>query len=168
MNYWKNYITKGVTTILILFITFMFALLLSLLPLPYHLKWLMPNWLVLVLIYWTVFMPKLIGILFTFILGIIIDLLLGNLIGTTSLCLLPVAFLADLLCYKFRSFNIWQQFLMIAVLVGISQLIRLWIQLYIHHPPIHLIYWANIPISTITWPLLCACLHIFNKVIKFC
>lgn len=168
MNYWKHYITKGLTTILILFITFMCALLLSLLPLPYHLKWLMPNWLVLVLIYWTVFIPKLIGILFTFILGIIIDLLLGNLIGTTSLCLLPVAFFADLLCYKFRSFNIWQQFLMIAVLVGISQLIRLWIQLYIHHPPINLIYWANIPISTITWPLLCAFLHIFNKVIKFC
>ena len=168
MNYWKHYITKGLTTILILFSTFMCALLLSLLPLPYHLKWLMPNWLVLVLIYWTVFIPKLIGILFTFILGIIIDLLLGNLIGTTSLCLLPVAFFADLLCYKFRSFNIWQQFLMIAVLVGISQLIRLWIQLYIHHPPINLIYWANIPISTITWPLLCAFLHIFNKVIKFC
>lgn len=168
MNYWKNYIIKNITIIFIVSITFMLGLLLSILPLPGCLKWMMPNWLVLILIYWMVFMPKLIGIIFTFLLGCVIDLLLGNVIGTMSLCLLPIAFLADLLCYKFRTFSIWQQFLMIAVLVGVGQLIRLWVQLYIHHPPSNIMYWINVPISTITWPLLCACLHMFNKVIKFC
>lgn len=168
MNYWKNYIIKNIMIIFIVSITFMIGLLLTILPLPSSLKWMMPNWLVLILIYWMVFMPKLIGIIFTFLLGCAIDLLLGNTIGTTSLCLLPIAFFADLLCYKFRTFSIWQQFLMITVLVGVAQLIKLWIQLYIHHPPSNIIYWITVPISTITWPLLCAFLHIFNKVIKFC
>ena len=168
MSYWKNYFTKGFSTIVILLFTFLVALLLSILPLPYQLKWLMPNWLALVLIYWIIFIPKLVGVFFTFILGIFIDLLLGNLLGTTSLYLIPVAFFADLLCYRFRSFNIWQQFLMITVLIGISQLIRFWIQIYIHHPPNSIMYWISVPISTLTWPLVCAWVHLFHKVIKFC
>ncbi len=168
MSYWKNYLTKGFSTIVILWITFIIALLLNILPLPYQLKWLMPNWLALVLIYWIVFIPKLVGVVFTFILGIFIDLLLGNLLGITSLSLIPVAFFSDLLCFRFKSFNMWQQFLMVAVLVGISQLIKLWIQLYLHHPPANMLYWAVVPMSTIAWPLVCAFLHLFQKVIKFC
>lgn len=168
MNYWKNYFTKSITAIFIVSITFIIALLLSILPMPSYLKWMMPNWLALVLIYWMVFMPKLIGIAYIFLLTCAIDILLGNFIGTMGLCLLPIAFFADLLCYKFRTFSIGQQFLMISVLVGVGQLIRLWVQLYIHHPPSNIMYWVNVPISTITWPLLCMFLHMFNKVIKFC
>lgn len=167
MNYWKQHFIKSLGVVCVLLITFIFGLLLNLLPLPYKLKWLMPNWLVLVLIYWIIFIPKLISIEFVFVLGIFIDLLLGNLLGITSLCLVSVAFVANLFCYRFRTFNTWQQFLMIALLVGIGQLIRLWVQLYINYPPSGMGYWITIVSSTMVWPLVCAWLHLFNKVIKF-
>ena len=168
MNYWKHYFIKGCIGILILLFTFIIALLLNMLPLPYQFKWLMPNWLVLVLIYWIIFVPELIGVMFTFVLGMVVDLLVGNLLGLTSLCLVPVAFFADRLGRRFRTFNMWQQFLVVIVLVSINHLIRLWFQLYINYPTSNINYWLTIPISIIAWPLVCGCLHLFRKVIKFC
>lgn len=165
MSYWKPSLSKGFSTIVALIMTFMLAILLSLVQLPHQFKLVMPNWVALVLIYWIVFVPKLLGVKFAFILGVLIDLTLGNIVGTTSLCLVPIAFFAELFCYKFKTFSILHQFLMISVLIGISQLIRLWIQLYMHHPPSTATYWLSIPLSVLFWPLVWAGLHLFNKVI---
>lgn len=168
MNYLNNRLVKGYGVICILLFTFVIAILLNILPVPYQFKWLMPNWLVLVLIYWIIFVPGLIGLMFTFFLGIIIDLLLGNLLGLTSLCLMPVAFFADSMCPRFRTFNTSQQFLVIVALVSMNHLIRLWLQLYIDCPTHNINYWLVIPVSIIAWPLVCGILHLFRKVIRFC
>lgn len=168
MNYFKHCFIKGYGVVCILLFTFIIAALLNMLPLPYQFKWLMPNWLVLVLIYWIIFVPELIGLMFTFFLGMIIDLLLGNLLGLTSLCLMPVAFFADRMCHRFRTFDVSQQFLVVIVLVSMNHLIRLWLQLYINCPTNNINYWLVIPISIIAWPLVCGSLHLFRKVIKFC
>lgn len=168
MSYWKHYFIKGFSLLGILSCTFLGAILLSMIPLPYQLKWLMPNWPILVLIYWIIFVPELIGLFFTFTLGIIIDLLMGNLLGLTSICFMPVAFFADRICYRFRAFNISQQFLVIIVLVSVNHLIRLWLQLYINCPTNNINYWLTIPSSIVAWPFVCGTLHLFRKLIKFC
>ncbi len=168
MSYWKHYFIKGFGFLSILLLTFIVAILLSILPVPEKFKWLMPNWPLLVLIYWIIFAPELIGLIFTFILGMVIDLLLGNLLGLTSLCLIPIAFFADRMCHRFRSFSVSQQFLVIIVLVSMNHLIRLWLQLYINCTTNNINYWLTIPASIIAWPLVCGLLHLFRKVIRFC
>lgn len=168
MNYWKNYIFKAYGSKLILLFTFIIAILLYILPLPYKFKWLMPNWLVLVLIYWIIFVPDIIGLSFTFMLGMLIDLLLGNLVGITSLSLMPVTFFADRMSYRFRNLTLVQQFLVVLVLISLNHLIRLWLQLYIKHPANNIAYWLTIPSSIIVWPIVCGGLNLFRKVIKFC
>lgn len=168
MKYWQNYIFRACCSKLILLITFMFALLLYILPLTYQFKWLMPNWIVLVLIYWIIFTPEAIDLGFTFILGIFIDLLLGNFIGITSLSLMPVKFVADRMCSRFINLTLLQQFVLVLVLISLNHLIRLWLQLYIKHPTNNLTYWLTIPSSIIGWPIVCGCLNLFRKVIKFC
>ncbi len=168
MSYWKHYFIKGLGFLSILLLTFVVAILLSILPITEKFKWLMPNWIVLVLIYWIIFAPELIGLIFTFILGMVIDLLLGNLLGLTSLCLMPIAFFADRMCHRFRSFSVSQQFLVIIVLVSMNHLIRLWLQLYINGTTNNISYWLTIPASMIAWPLVCGLLHLFRKVIRFC
>lgn len=168
MHYWKNYILKSCITKCIIFSTFIVALLFSLLPMPDQFKWLMPNWLVLVLIYWLVFTCDIIGFSFTFALGIIIDLLLGNYLGITSLTLMPIALLTDRICIRFMNLTLLQQFLIILILISFNHLIKLWLQLYIKHPTNSFSYWLVIPASIIAWPMVCACLNLFRKVIKIC
>lgn len=168
MNYAKNSFIRGYGAVFALLFSFIIAVLLNMLPLPYQFKWLMPNWPVLVLIYWIIFVPDLIGLLFTFVLGMVIDLLLGNLLGLTSLCLMPVAFFADRFCHRFRTFNLSQQFSAVMVLISLNHLLRLSLQLYIECPANKLNYWLMIPMSMIAWPLVCASLHLLRKVIRFC
>ena len=168
MKHWKNNIAKNYEITFSLGLSFAMAIILNILPLPYQLRWLMPNWLVLVLIYWVIFTPEIIGLSFTFILGIIIDLLLGNLIGINSLCLMPVAFFADRLSIRFRNLLIMQQFLIVLVLISINHLIRIWLQWYIKYPTNNINYWLAIVSSIIFWPLVCGGLNLFRKVVKFC
>jgi rod shape-determining protein MreD len=168
MSYWKNYFIRGFWLLTIVLATFIFAMMLSIMYLPNTIKWLMPNWVVLVLIYWMIFMPELIGLNFIFILSMMLDLLMNNLLGLTSICLMPVAFFAERICYRFRSFNLPQQFLTITVLVAINNLIRLWLQMYIKHPTNDIHYWLTIISSVIAWPFVCGSLNLLRKTIRLC
>lgn len=169
MQHWKNYSSpKNYSVIISLILSFTLAVLLSIVPLPYKFQWLMPNWLVLVLIYWIIFDPELIGLVFTFILGLVIDSLLGNFLGITSLCLIPVTFFADKLGIRFNNLAIPQQFSIILVLLSLNHLVKLSLQLYIKHPTNDINYWLTIITSIIFWPIVCSCLNLFRKVIKFC
>jgi rod shape-determining protein MreD len=168
MSYWKYYFIKFFQISTILVSTFCLAIILNSLPLPDSIKWLMPNWVALFLIYWLIFMPELIGVVFTFSLGIVVDLLLGNIVGSTSICLLPVVFFAERICHRFNAFSVIQQFLAIIALISLSQLIKMWLQMYINHSTHYVSYWASIFVSIMVWPLVCGLLHFFRKTIKFC
>src|SRR5687768_12120928 len=119
----KNYLSKSLYNFLILIISIIMALILNLIPMPENLKWLKPNFIALVILYWVIFTPGTFGLYFTFIVGICIDLLTNNLLGSTSLTLLPMVFLGDMFNYRFRAFNLWQQLLVIFSALGITQLI---------------------------------------------
>lgn len=166
MKYWKNYILKFYSNKLMLLVTFMMALLLYMFPLTYKFKWLMPNWIVLVLVYWIIFTPEDIDLGFIFALGVLIDLLLGNFLGITSLSLMPVKFVADRICSRFFNLTLLQQFLLVLLLISLNHLIKLCLQLYIKHPTNNLTYWLTIPSSIVGWPIVCGCLNLFRKVIK--
>ena len=61
--------------------TFIIALLLTVIPLPEGLRFLRPDWVGLVLIYWCMALPHRVGVASGWFMGLMVDLLTGTLLG---------------------------------------------------------------------------------------
>lgn len=114
--------------ILVIFSTFLLALLLSAMPLPDKLLWLQPEWVFMVLIYWCIAVPHRVGVFTGFIVGLCMDLLEGALLGQNALTCSVIAYLSLLLYQRLRNYSTWQQAMMVGILIGINLMIYQWIQ----------------------------------------
>ena len=75
---------------LVIYLTLLVALVLMILPLPDWAQIYRPNWMALVLIYWSMALPGRVGLLFAFFSGIILDTSLGTLLGQHTLALVMI------------------------------------------------------------------------------
>lgn len=138
-----------------MFFSFLFAFCFMIIPINPALKWLRPDLVTLLVIYWVANAPGQIGIIFAFTVGVLFDLLTGMLVGSMGLTLAIVAFFAMNLRLRLRIYRFWQKLIIIMLLVACSQLIRLWIQMLIGHPPASFMYWLSSVSSALLWPVLC-------------
>jgi rod shape-determining protein MreD len=75
---------------LVIHISLIVALILMILPLPDWAQMYRPNWMALVLIYWSMALPRRVGLWFAFFSGIVLDTSLGTLLGQHTLALVIV------------------------------------------------------------------------------
>lgn len=66
---------------------------LTIMPVTTWMTWLWPAWVLLVLIYWLVFFPDHIGMVWAFTTGVIVDLLIGPVLGLHALLYTVLAFI---------------------------------------------------------------------------
>lgn len=147
-------------------LSFLFAFCCMIIPINPVYKWLRPDLVTLVLIYWVSNLPNMFGVIFAFGIGLLFDLMSGMLFGAMGLTLAIVAFLTTSLRLRLRIYRPWQKFIIIMLLVAASQLIRLWIQIIIGHPPATFLYWLSSIISALTWPLVNSVLSSFHRSLK--
>lgn len=147
-------------------LSFLFAFCCMIIPIHPAYKWLRPDLVTLVLIYWIANVPGHFGVIFGFMVGLTFDLLSGMLFGSMGLTLAIIAFLTMNLRLRLRIYRPWQKFIIIMLLVACSQLIRLWIQMLIGHPPATFLYWLSSIISALTWPLVNGVLNTFQRSIR--
>jgi len=139
----------GNTTIIVSFIV---AMLMMLLPLPDVLVWWRPNWILMVLIYWTMALPHRVGILVGWGLGLMTDVALGSVLGVHGLTMAVIAYLILLLTNRLRLFPLWKQSAIIALMVGLDLVLSLWIQNFISMRVRQPMYWLPILSSAFFWP----------------
>jgi rod shape-determining protein MreD len=108
--------------------SFMLAFVLAVFPLPASVMWARPDWVALVLIYWVIALPQRFGIVLSFTVGMLQDVLEGAMLGHHALSLSVVAYLGLVLYQRLRLFNPMQQAGVVFVMVGINQLVGLWMQ----------------------------------------
>ena len=109
-----------------IWMTFAVGMLLSVVPFP-HVEILRPMFLALPLAYWALEMPHKIGMASAFCLGLAQDVLFGTLLGHNALILTLITFLILSLQQRVRMFPMWQQSLVILVVLGLAQLLQLWL-----------------------------------------
>lgn len=140
---------RGGTTIAL---TFLAALLLSIVPVPDWAQDLRPPWAALALIYWCIALPERIGVGVGWVVGILLDILTGTLLGQHALGLSIVAFLAVELHQRVRLFPLWQQSLTVLIMLLVERLLALWMAGAAGHPPPSLWYWAAPVCGMALWP----------------
>lgn len=139
----------------IIFVSFVFAALLTVLPLPEWLESYRPEWVAMVVIYWVMALPDRVGLFSAWIVGFFMDVLEGSLLGLNALALALVAYLALSLYQRMRMFTAVQQSSTILILVGIHQLLSFWV-LTANNQNIapNLIFMISALSSAIVWPFI--------------
>ena len=140
--------------------SFMVAFVLAVLPMPHWLLWVRPEWVALVLIYWTIALPHRVGILTGLVLAILLDTLDGGALGQNAFVLVVVALFSLTLYQRLRVFSVLQQAGTVFVLVGINQLVCQWVQNLEGVGSPELLFLLPAVSSALLWPFV---LHILRR-----
>ena len=112
-----------------------------------------PDWIQLVLIYWLLAVPSVIGLLTSWFIGIIADVTLGTTLGMHALTYVGISFII-MQSYKFlRYLTVYQQAIIIFIILILKYTILLWIDRLLDINDYTLsIYWTPL-MSAILWPI---------------
>jgi rod shape-determining protein MreD len=96
-------------------------------PLPDAVAPLRPDWVAVVLLYWSLMAPRHFSLLTAFWMGIALDTLSGALLGQNALALLVVVYLAEKFHLRLRVFPLSQLAITVFLLLGLYEFILFWI-----------------------------------------
>ena len=133
-------------------VSVMLALILTLLPLPIWADWWRPEWVPLVVIYWSLVLPHRFSVGFAWIIGLLLDAVGGTLLGEQALALAVVAYITVKLHRRIRVFPLWQQSVTVFGLIAIFESIIFLIQGLIGQLPELVHYWLPSVSSMLLWP----------------
>ena len=135
-------------------LSFLFAFVATILPLPLWLSPFRPDWVTLILVYWCLTVPERVGVATGWGVGMLLDIVLGSLIGQRALSQAIVAYAAIKLHQRTRLYPMWQQVLTVLLILLLNQLFVLWINGIIGRPPYTDLYWAPSFVGAFIWPWL--------------
>jgi rod shape-determining protein MreD len=96
-------------------------------PLPDVIAPLRPDWVAVVLLYWSLMAPRHFSLLTAFWMGIALDTLSGALLGQNALALLVVVYLAEKFHLRLRVFPLSQLAFTVLLLLGLYEFVLFWI-----------------------------------------
>jgi rod shape-determining protein MreD len=134
------------------------ALTLGILPLPNALAPFRPDFLVLVVLYWSIESPRAGGLTLAFFAGLALDVIQGVVLGQHALALTLMAAWATHLRLRLRVFSILSQTLTIFALLTGYQFILFWVDGATGNPVTSFGRWLAPVIGAAIWPLLASAL----------
>lgn len=113
----------------VILLSYFIAYLLAVVPFP---EWALnyrPQWVALVMIYWTMALPYRVGIGYAWLAGLMLDILEGSLLGLNALALAIIAYITLSLHQRLRMFFMLQQSAVVLALVGLHLMMTYWMKI---------------------------------------
>ena len=123
-------------------------------PLPALLVPFKPFWLALVLIYWMIEVPDRVSLGLCFALGLVADLLCGEMLGEQALRLCVLCFIVLRFRSRLRFFPMWQQTLAVGALLLNDRVVYLMVHALAGDPPPERDFWYAPVAGMFAWPWL--------------
>ena len=130
------------------------AFLLQLMPLPPGAEPFKPYWLGLVVVYWAIEAPERMGLGLAFALGLVGDLLVGELLGEQAMRLVVLAFIVLRFRSRLRFFPLGQQALAVLALLLNDRVVTLMIRGFSGEAMPPAAFWIAPLTGTLAWPML--------------
>lgn len=128
------------------------AFVLQLMPLPLMLSPFKPYWVALVLIYWAIETPERIGLGIAFLLGLVGDVLTGDLLGEQALRLVVLAFIVLRFRARLRFFPVWQQTVAVLGLLLNDRIVSLMVRGFSGEAMPPAMFWLAPVVGMLAWP----------------
>ncbi len=141
-------------TLSMIAVSFVLAMLLAVYPISIELRWVRPEFVALLGIYWAVYLPHRIGPGIMWGMGMAQDVVEGTPLGLHALGLVVIAYICLLSYQRLRSFETWQQAFWVFVLVGIHQLFGNWVHSLRGNEAAMLLFLLPAISSALCWPVL--------------
>lgn len=132
--------------------TFFVALVLAIFPMPRMLDYIRPEWVAMTLIFWVLVSPSKAGIFLGFVMGLLVDVMHGDVLGQNALAMSLLAYLCMLLQSRMRLYNSIQQSFLVFVLVGLYLLVSFWVESIVLGQGKMALLWPSVG-SALIWPL---------------
>lgn len=132
--------------------TLIAAFMLAMMPLPDWAQAFRPDWVTLVLIYWTMALPASIGVTVAWFAGLMLDVSHGALLGQHALGLVLVIYIIHAQHQRLRVASMLQQSIVIFFLLLMKQALVLWVDGIMGRAPDTWLYFMPSLISALIWP----------------
>lgn len=136
----------------VIYLSFFVSLVAAIFPLPIMFNAFRPDWMVLVLSYWIMALPHRVNIGHAFILGLLLDLLLGSILGMHGLLFSLLAYFTSINFQRFRYFTLVQTTLLLGLFIFLAKLGLYLIASSMQEITLHRPYFWSIFTSMLIWP----------------
>ncbi len=143
---------KTKRTYYVLIGSFIVATLLTIMPIPVWAEPFRPEWILLLVIYWSMTTPRWIGVGSAWVLGLLVDVLRGALLTQHALGFALTAFISIRFHQRVRIYPLHQQALFIAMILLPHMSVSLWVYGALGQDPESWTYWSPALSSAIAWP----------------
>lgn len=137
---------------LIILITIILGLFISLITLP--LGYYAPEWMLLVVVYWAIAIPSNNKMILAFLSGVIVDIVLGQALGISSLFYVVLVYFILRLYNSLRYMTIAQQAVVLFFFIFIKQHLLVWAYYIIDRNIDYQALLIGSIISAIVWPII--------------
>lgn len=112
----------------LIWFSFIVALLLQVVPWPGELAPFRPSWVMLVAFYWVLALPQKVNVGIALILGLLWDLMLGSTLGVRGLVMSVVIYIVALNFQLLRNMSLWQQATIFSALTLLGKILAFWVE----------------------------------------
>ena len=144
---------KSIRNLIFTWSIILLSIVLTIIPLPDLINSFRRPWLMMTVIYFSIFNVSLIGVLSAWLAGLILDLMAGGLMGENAMILSIISYLSYRFRFQIRVYPIWQIMVVVLIFLSLGELLSLWIQGVSGTMNLSVIEWINISIAVIIWPL---------------
>ncbi|MCX2757419.1 rod shape-determining protein MreD [Vibrio sp. Sgm 22] len=136
----------------VIFCSFLVALILQTIPWPGSLDLFRPSWLLLVTCYWVLALPHRVNVGSALILGLLWDLLIGSTLGIRGMMMAIVMYIIAMNFLVIRNMALWQQAMIIAALTVLFEVLIFFGEYLIQDVVFNPLSLWNALINCILWP----------------
>jgi len=134
-------------------LSFVFGLMLTIMPLPDSIDAFRPDWIALLVIFWAMQLPRTWSVGTAWIVGIVLDVSQGTLLGQHALALCCVAFITVRFHLLMRVFPIAQLTATVFPILATYQFLLFWINGVAGVSAPLVAYWGPVITGTVLWPI---------------
>ena len=135
------------------FATVFFAMVLLVIPAPELIRDFLPDWVSLVLIYWALALPTRMGVSLAWLAGLAVDLFTLGIPGAHAFSKAVLVYLVKMLALRVRTYPLWQQSVMITLLLGLEVLMLAIVDIVTDGGLGVLHRWTAVIVGGLAWPL---------------
>jgi len=125
-----------------------------------------PDWVAIVVIFWSLHQPERFGPVAGFIIGMLMEVLFVHTFGVWGLGLASLAFIVNSTHQQLRVLSVWQQIFVIGLFIAVFKFIIGWFSGMVSDFVINSQFWYSLLGDILVWPFVTILLHELRRMLR--